>query len=67
MNLKLSSVPYLTSFLHSSITIPKQWVNDNNDKIIILQLNKKSTIDVNQNKNCERGHINKNQGRQTLT
>ena len=30
MNLKLSSVPYLTSFLHSSITIPKQWVNENN-------------------------------------
>ena len=28
MNLKLSSVPYLTSFLHSSITIPKQWIQD---------------------------------------
>ena len=28
MNLKLSSVPYLSTFLHSSITIPKQWIND---------------------------------------
>ena len=28
MNLKLSSVPYLSSFLHSSITIPRQWIND---------------------------------------
>jgi len=28
MNLKLSSVPYLSSFLHSSITVPNQWIND---------------------------------------
>ena len=28
MNLKLSSVPYISSFLQSSITIPKQWIND---------------------------------------
>ena len=28
MNLKLSSVPYLSTFLHSSITVPKQWIND---------------------------------------
>ena len=28
MNLKLSSVPYLTSLLHSTITIPKKWIND---------------------------------------
>mgnify|MGYP005991193665 FL=1 len=28
MNLKLSSVPYLSSFLHSSITIPNQWIKD---------------------------------------
>ena len=28
MNLKLSSVPYFSTFLHSSITIPKQWIND---------------------------------------
>ena len=28
MDLKLSSVPYLSSFLHSSITIPRQWIND---------------------------------------
>tara|TARA_X000000950_G_C13611860_1_gene535690 strand:- start:158 stop:718 length:561 start_codon:yes stop_codon:yes gene_type:complete len=28
MNLKLSSVPYLSSFLHSSITVPNQWIKD---------------------------------------
>ena len=28
MNLKLSSVPYISAFLQSSITIPKQWIND---------------------------------------
>ena len=28
MNLKLSSAPYLSSFLHSSITVPNQWIKD---------------------------------------
>ena len=28
MNLKLSSVPYISAFLQSSITIPNQWIND---------------------------------------
>ncbi len=28
MNLKLSSVPYISAFLQSSITIPKQWIHD---------------------------------------
>ena len=28
MNFKLSHFPYLSTFLHSTITIPQQWIND---------------------------------------